>query len=361
MTTAAARQSLAPGRLGRRIIVLALFATLVTTGCAVGTSSASIVPRTSTAPALSGPPSAAASWVPTGAGPSSAVVAPSVPPPPSPTPTPATGNVGSTQPITVAEQVPILYYHRVQAPPVGFARWPVDQRRQFVAYDVIPVAFAAQLDWLKANGYTTILPRELSDHWAHGTLLPARPVIITFDDGSSDWTANVLPMLRARGMVAEFYLTLDAISHGAITWSAVRRLAAAGNGIGAHDVHHYQLTGLGPGHTAATAQEMWREVDGARTAIWQNVGVFADSMAYVGGGYDATLERLVKLAGYSSARTIRRGIVQDPAHPYELRVVRIGVHDDVTDLVQGTLVPDLPTFAARVHGVSDKTPTTGVN
>jgi peptidoglycan/xylan/chitin deacetylase (PgdA/CDA1 family) len=255
--------------------------------------------------------------------------------------------------------VPILYYHRVQAPPAGFARWPVDQRRQFIAYDVIPVAFAAQLDWLKANGYTTILPRDLSDHWAHGTLLPARPVIITFDDGSSDWTANVLPMLRARGMVAEFYLTLDAISHGAITWSAVRRLAAAGNGIGAHDVHHYQLTGLGPGHTAATPQEMWREVDGARTAIWQNVGVFADSMAYVGGGYDATLERLVQLAGYSSARTIRRGIVQDPAHPFELRVVRIGAHDDVTDLVLGTLVPDLPTFAARVHGVSDKTPTTG--
>ncbi|MEA2629921.1 MAG: hypothetical protein QOE66_140 [Chloroflexota bacterium] len=355
MTKAAARRSLAPARLGRRIRVFALLATLATTGCAVGTSAGSSVPPASTPPASSGLSSAAASSVPAGV-PSSAVVGPSVPPAPSLTPTTVAGNVGSTKPIAVAEQVPILYYHRVQAPPAGFATWPVGQRRQFIAYDVIPAAFGAQLDWLKANGYTTILPRDLSDHWAHGTVLPARPVIITFDDGSSDWTANVLPMLRARGMVAEFYLTLDAISHGAITWSAVRRLVAAGNGIGAHDVHHYQLTGLGPGHASATAQEMWREVDGARTAIWQNVGVFADSMAYVGGGYDATLERLVQLAGYSSARTIRRGIVQDPAHPYELRVVRIGAHDDVTDLVKGTLVPDLPTFVARVHGVSDKTP-----
>ena len=252
--------------------------------------------------------------------------------------------------------MPILYYHRVEALPAGYAKWPADSRRRFITYDVLPTAFAAQLDWLQAHGYTTILPRDLSDHWAHGTPLPARPVIITFDDGSSDWIANVLPMLKARGMVAEFYLTLDAIRNGAITWSSVRRLAAAGNGIGAHDVHHHQLTGLGPGRTGATPQEMWREVDGARTAIGLNVGIFPDSMAYVGGGYDATLERLVKLAGYSSARTIRRGIVQDPVHPFELRVVRIGAYDDVTDLGRGTLVPDLPTFVARVHGVSDKTP-----
>ena len=53
------------------------------------------------------------------------------------------------------------------------------RRERFPTYDVLPVAFAAQLDWLLANGYTTILPRDLAAHWDQGTPLPAKPVIIT--------------------------------------------------------------------------------------------------------------------------------------------------------------------------------------
>ena len=93
---------------------------------------------------------------------------------------------------------------------------------------------------------------------------------------------------------------------------------------------------------------MWSEVSEARRIIGVNVGVFPDSMAYVGGGYDGTLERLVAAAGYTSARSINRGIAQDAAHRYRMRVVRIGVHDDVTSLAKGTLVPGLPTFTARM-------------
>ena len=163
-------------------------------------------------------------------------------------------------------------------------------------------------------------------------------------------------MLQARGFVAEFYLTLDAIKHGNLTWSDVRRLAAAGNGIGAHDVHHVQLTSLGYGRRSASPAEMWAEINDARTIIGQNVGVFPDSMSYVGGGFDATLEALVQKAGYATARSIRRGIVQEPGDRYRLRVVRIGVHDDVVDLVGAVIDPNLPTFSARMHGVSDLAP-----
>jgi hypothetical protein len=79
-------------------------------------------------------------------------------------------------------------------------------------------------------------------------------------------------------------------------------------------------------------------------------------MAYVGGGYDARLQRLVEQAGYTSARGINRGVVQTSGHRYALRVVRVGVHDDVADLMGGVLVPGLPTFNARMAGVSDKKP-----
>jgi hypothetical protein len=37
-----------------------------------------------------------------------------------------------------------------------------------------------------------------------------------------------------------------------------------------------------------------------------------------------------------------------------MRVVRIGVHDDVASLTEGTMVAGLPTFTKRMHGVPDK-------
>lgn len=256
--------------------------------------------------------------------------------------------------VTASENVPVLYYHHVRALPAGYEDWSPAAKRRFLTYDTLPQAFAAQLDWLKTYGYTTILPRDLAEHWDSGKPLPIRPVIITFDDGSHDWVRTVLPMLQARGMVAEFYLTLDAVKFGNLTWKEARRLVKAGDGVGAHDVHHVQLTAFGNGHPNASEATMWSEVNDARRIIGFHVGVFPDSMAYVGGGYDTTLERLVGEAGYTSARSINRGIAQDAAHRFRMHVVRIGAHDDVANLTGGTMVPGLPTFTKRMHGVPDK-------
>lgn len=250
--------------------------------------------------------------------------------------------------------VPVLYYHKVSAIPSGFASWPPASRERFLAYDVLPSALAAQLDWLLANGYTTILPRDLADYWDHGVPLPAKPVIITFDDGFRNWTSAALPLLQSRHMVAEFYLTIDAIRARGITWPLVRELAAAGNGIGAHDDHHVQLVGV-PGRADASEAHMRAEVTGVRDAIFSHVGILPDSLAYVGGGFDATLERVVQEAGYTTARTILRGITQTRARRYAMRVVRVGPRDDVADLMTGAMVPGLPTFTARMAGVPDHT------
>jgi peptidoglycan/xylan/chitin deacetylase (PgdA/CDA1 family) len=259
----------------------------------------------------------------------------------------------SAAPVARKATVPILYYHRVQPVPKDFSKWTKAKQKHFLQYDALPKAFVAQLDWLAANGYTTILPRDLANHWDHGVPLPLKPVIITFDDGSRSWTKRVMQALQQRGMVAEFYLTLDAITADAIDWGDIRQLVAAGNGIGAHDVHHVQIAGLPGGHDPPAAT-MWKEINDIRFVILANVGVAPDSMAYVGGGYDKTLIGLVAAAGYTTARSINRGVVQTVDRRYSLRVVRIGANDDVLDPQEQTLVPGLPTFAARMRGVSDK-------
>ena len=245
--------------------------------------------------------------------------------------------------------VPIVYYHRVESVPADFGSWGSKRKRTFLAYDSLPTAFEAQLDWLQAHGYTTILPRDLAAHWDHGARLPRRPVILAFDDGSKTWLRKVLPALEARGMVAEFYLTLDAIKHGNLTWAQVRRLARAGNGIGAHDVHHVQLAGV-PHRKPASRKRMFREVDGARRAILEHVGIAPDSMAYVGGGFNRRLIAQVRRAGYTTARSVLRGIRQDASRRYALRVVRVAARDDVESVPLDAVDPALPVFAAKMTG-----------
>jgi len=100
----------------------------------------------------------------------------------------------------------------------------------------------------------------------------------------------------------------------------------------------------------AAVAEMWEEIHEARAIIGQEIGTPPDSMAYVGGGFDPTLESLVRRAGYTTARSILRGIDQTPGHRFTLRVVRIGSRDDVVDVVTGELVPGLPLFTAKMAG-----------
>lgn len=283
--------------------------------------------------------------------PSSSAGSPTVLPSPSPAPSPTPTLTAEPTPVPPLAEgiVPILYYHRVEEPPAGFADWSLASRRSFLRTNVLPIAFDAQLSWLAEHGYTTILPRDLAAHWDKGKKLPPRPIILTFDDGTPDWITTVLPLLRKHHMVAEFYVAIGHIG-SELSWDDLRALLDAGNGIGGHDINHTQLAGFADGHTLG-AERMWNEVKGARDIIGANLGVKPDSMAYVGGGYNATLVDLVRRAGYTTARAIVRGVVQTPGLRFQLRVARIGAYDDVTDVRDPSMVPGLPTFEKRVTGV----------
>lgn len=69
----------------------------------------------------------------------------------------------------------VLMYHQITpaAPP------------QFAKYAVTPQAFRWQMSWLRRMGYTSIDLGTLLDNRARSTLLPAHPIIITFDSRRS--------------------------------------------------------------------------------------------------------------------------------------------------------------------------------
>src|SRR5581483_4103848 len=105
---------------------------------------------------------------------------------------PPSGGAGSAPPAGQprAIQVPILMYHYVSANP----QWPADPARTHLS--VTPKAFAAQISYLRLAGYTTITLDDLARALSDGAALPAKPIILTFDDGYQDFYDNAFPLLK---------------------------------------------------------------------------------------------------------------------------------------------------------------------
>ena len=180
MRTTAPRRPIERASLARRCVALVAIAAVLL-GCVADTFSysavvplpiAASVTRVEPKPApigpVAGPPSPSATPVP-GVRKSVPVPSPIVPP----------ANAAAT--------VPILYYHRVQPLPAAYAELVDGRSARSPPMTRCRRPSPPSSTGCFLHGYTTILPRDLAAHWDQRTPLPARPVIISFDDGSHDW------------------------------------------------------------------------------------------------------------------------------------------------------------------------------
>ena len=81
--------------------------------------------------------------------------------------------------------VPILTYHSL------------DQSGSVIS--MAPAAFREQMRLLAARGFVGIGLGQLLDAWGGRATLPARPVVLTFDDGYSSFIEHAAPTLTALG------------------------------------------------------------------------------------------------------------------------------------------------------------------
>ena len=182
--------------------------------------------------------------------------------------------------------LPVLMYHGLHGGSDAHGRYdPV--------YSVRPDDFARQMDWLLASGHRTT--RLAGDHGATSGSdrhPGARPVVITFDDGDVSNIEVALPLLRERGMVAEFYITSDFVGQpGMLSAADVRALADAGMGIGAHGRSHRFLEDM-------DIDTLDAELRDSRARLSEITGRRVDSLALPGGRGGERERRAALAIGY---------------------------------------------------------------
>jgi peptidoglycan/xylan/chitin deacetylase (PgdA/CDA1 family) len=203
--------------------------------------------------------------------------------------------------------VPILMYHRID---VLRPSLPAITRR----LTVDPGDFAAQMAWLASHGYHSVTQLQLFDALEHGSRLPAKPVLVTFDDGYRDVFGKAMPILHRLHMHATAYVITSRISNGDpsfLTWGMLESLERRGIEIGSHTVHHLELPYL------PTAQAMAELVD-SRRALEQHLGHPVQWFAYPAGAEDSRSVELVRRAGYVLAVTTHPGRLQSARSPLTL-------------------------------------------
>jgi peptidoglycan/xylan/chitin deacetylase (PgdA/CDA1 family) len=215
--------------------------------------------------------------------------------------------------------VPILEYHVLGAPAAD-APYPE-------LYVTRP-DFHQQMDWLDAQGYEAVTLEAVEDAWYRGGTLPAKPVVISFDDGYRPQFTYALPELRRHGWPGVLNLKAEGSDLYA---SNVEAMIEAGWELAAHTIHHLDLTTL-------DAEQLKEEVAGSREMLRREYGVPVEDFCYPAGQFDETVIAAVKAAGYTGATTeIPGDATRDK--PYELARFEIlgstGVSGLAEDLASG--------------------------
>ena len=132
-------------------------------------------------------------------------------------------------------QVPILCYHQIRD-------WTGRDSKGAKDYIIPVAAFRAHIKMLADSGYHTISPDQLYAYLTTGARLPAKPIILTFDDTDLDQFTIARPTLAQYGFKAMYFvMTVSLGRPHYMSKAQVKQLSDEGNVIGSHTWDHHNV------------------------------------------------------------------------------------------------------------------------
>jgi len=232
-------------------------------------------------------------------------------------PTQVSEDINIKQPYVLREEIPILMYHEIGTPSGPWKELYVE-----------PETFAKQLDWLAANGYTTVALADVYSHWYKETPLPEKPIVITFDDGYLSMYEKVMPLLLSKNMQAAFFLYPSKFgTPTGLTPEMVVSLAENGMEIGSHTYSHMDLT-------KASNQQLKKELLDSKNLLEQLTKKPVDFLCYPAGQFNKQVITEAKNIGYKAAVTTQMGRTAHSQDPLQWKRIRINYSDGLTGFIK---------------------------
>ena len=207
--------------------------------------------------------------------------------------------------------VPILMYHVIKAPtastPMAELWTPAE-------------TFKATIELLKKDGYSGVTLDQVWQAWHGGPGLPAKPLVISFDDGYLSHTVTAKPILQAAGWPGVLNLEGKNIGKGGLTTNQVEGLIAAGWEIDSHTLNHPDLT-------ASDDASLKTELVDSRKLLQEKFKIPVNFFCYPAGKNDARVRAAVEAAGYKGATTVEPGVASKSDNPYLLPRIRVNGTD----------------------------------
>ena len=195
------------------------------------------------------------------------------------------------------QTVPVLAYHK-------FSRNGTHD-----AMTVREADFEAQMRFLRDNGYRVIPLDDLFDFLRFRRQIPARSVVITFDDGWRSVYDIAWPILKKYGYPATLFVYTDLIvgSRETLSWDQVRELSRNGFDIQCHSkTHRY----LGRKERKESFRDYFenvrKEIVESAKIIRKHTGRDVKYLAYPYGDTNALVAAMTRQEGYRVAFTVER-------------------------------------------------------
>jgi peptidoglycan/xylan/chitin deacetylase (PgdA/CDA1 family) len=191
--------------------------------------------------------------------------------------------------------------------------------------------------YLAARSYHVITLEGLCHSLINARPLPARCVVLTFDDGFVDNYTQAYPILQRFGFPATIFLTVAFIGTNELpvlsgrhrparplTWQQVDDMGRHGIAFGSHTLTHPALPRLGEA-------ELRHEICDSRRLLEEKLARAIPFFCYPKGEFTSPIKVLVREAGYTAACSVFPGAVQAKSDLFALPRTYIGRDDTLSD------------------------------
>lgn len=241
------------------------------------------------------------------------------------------------QPTTYKLQpnIPILVYHHIGKPSPGMT----SAEKSFF---IEPEWFEKHLQYLAQNNFQTVKFSDIADYFEKGTPLPIRAnahaVIISFDDGWKSAVDTALPLLQKYNMTATAFIPTKLIKEKPgkgmrMSWDDVAKLRDAGWEIGSHTLWHPYLS---------KTHRLYEEIFESKKVLEEKLGIAITTFAYPFGDYNEQIEKTVREAGYTTARSYTSGSGITQENLFRIPVVKVWANSELQNIMRAQHIPPSP-------------------